>query len=114
MQARVFLVVISLSLSLSPLYFVCRYLCLFLANLLEPLLWLLPITEENLGTSMMICYDGGGGGSTGGGGVGGRGRGREGGGGGGGGEEEEDSVKLIILSNCLLKRYIMLILRRKL
>ena len=111
MQAQGFLVVISLSLSLSPLYFVCRYLCLFLANLLEPLLWLLPITEENLGTSMMICYDGGGG-STGVGGVGGR--GREGGGGGGGGEEEEDSVKLIILSNCLLKRYIMLILRRKL
>ena len=113
MQARDFLVVISLLLSLSPLYYVCRYLCLFLANLLEPLLWLLPITEENLGTSMMICYDGGGGGSTGGGGVGGR--GREGGGRGGeGGGEEEDSVKLIILSNCLLKRYIMLILGRKL
>ena len=109
----------SLSQSLSSLYYVCRYLCLFLANLLEPLLWLLPITEENLGTSMMICYDGGGGGSTGGGGVGGRGRGRGregggGGGGGGGGEEEEDSVKLIILSNCLLKRYIKPILRQKL
>ena len=60
-----------------------------------------------MGASKMICYDGGG--STGGGGVGGG-----GGGGRGRGEEEEDSVKLIILSHCLLKRYIMLTLRRKL